>query len=166
MELNEGKNKFITSWGNMCINWGFNKTMGQVHALLLISPKPICTDKIMEKLQISRGNVNINTRTLVEWGLVHKHFVPGERKEFFLAEKDMWKIFTKIVQHRRRKELDPMLDLFKELKQVKPECKDSEEFVNVVKDLSVFTQKADNTLDRFIGTESSWLLGSFIGISR
>ena len=63
--------------------------MAQVHALLLVSTKPLSADDIMETLQISRGNVNMNVRALIDWGIVSKEFVMGERKEFFVADKDI-----------------------------------------------------------------------------
>jgi len=162
MELDEGRLKFITSWGNLGINWGVNRTMGQVHALLLISPDPMCADHIMEQLKISRGNVNMTLRTLIDWGLVHKHFTMGQRKEFFMAEKDLWKVLINIVQQRKRKELDPMLDMFKELSYVKPECRESEEFTRVIKDLTHFSMKADNILENLVSAESNWLIGPIL----
>ena len=166
MEFCEAKKKFIANWGNMCINWGFNRTMGQLHGLLLIAPDPLCTDEIMEELKISRGNVNMNIRMLLDWGLVQKHFEAGDRREYFVAEKDLWKVLTNIIKQRKKKELDPMHQLFKELANVHPNGKESEEFVKTIKNLSMFSQKASNTIDNLLRTESGWLLGTFVGLSR
>ncbi|WP_367890018.1 GbsR/MarR family transcriptional regulator [Polaribacter batillariae] len=88
MELNEAKNKYIQTWGSLATSWGINKTMAQVHALLLVSTKPLSAEDIMKELQISRGNVNMNVRALMDWGIVQKEFVVGERKEF------LWQIKT------------------------------------------------------------------------
>lgn len=166
MEFIEAKKKFIANWGSMCINWGFNRTMGQIHGLLLVSPDPLCTDDIMEELKISRGNVNLNIRTLLDWGLVRKYFEAGDRKEYFVAEKDLWKVLTNIIKQRKKKELDPMQDLFKELSSVKAEDKASEEFVRTIKDLSLFSQRANSTINNLLKTEAGWLMGSFFGLSR
>ena len=111
MELQQGKEKFIQSWGTLGTNWGINRTMAQVHALLLISPRALTAEEIMEQLKISRGNANMNIRALIDWNLVHKELKPGERKEYFSAEKDMWEVVRQIIIHRKKKELEPMLKL-------------------------------------------------------
>ena len=81
MEFKQARQKFIQSWGTLGSNWGINKTMAQIHALVLVSAKPLSTEEIMEELSISRGNANMNVRALLDWGLVEKQFVVGERKE-------------------------------------------------------------------------------------
>ena len=79
MELVEAKQKFIEAWGKLGSEWGINRTMAQVHALLLITPEELTTEEIMETLQISRGNANMTLRDLISWGLVEKRHKPGER---------------------------------------------------------------------------------------
>ena len=111
MDLIQGKEKFIQSWGTLGSNWGINRTMAQVHALLLISPKALTAEEIMEQLKISRGNANMNIRALIDWNLVHKELKPGERKEYFCAEKDMWEVVRQIIIHRKKKELEPLESL-------------------------------------------------------
>ncbi len=91
MKLTEAKQQFISSWGAFGTHWGINRTMAQVHALLMTSSQPLSQDDIMEQLEVSRGNVNMNIRDLISWGLVDRVLIPGERKEFFTAEKDIWK---------------------------------------------------------------------------
>jgi len=93
MKLNEARQQFISSWGAFGTHWGINRTMAQIHALLMISPDPLSQDEIMQQLNISRGNVNMNIRDLIDWGLIDRIIKPGERKEFFSAEKDIWKAF-------------------------------------------------------------------------
>jgi DNA-binding transcriptional regulator GbsR (MarR family) len=104
MKLTDAKAQFISSWGAFGTHWGINRTMAQIHALLLISPDPITQDDIMEQLSISRGNVNMNTRDLIDWGLVERVLIPGERKEFFVAEKDIWKVSTQIIKERKKRQ--------------------------------------------------------------
>jgi DNA-binding transcriptional regulator GbsR (MarR family) len=166
MQLSEGKRQFIESWGQLGINWGTNKTMGQVHALLLMTPHPICADQIMEQLEISRGNVNTNTRTLMDWGLVYKKFKKGERKEFFIAEKDVVKIFKAVLSQRKKKELDPMLKVLQEIKSVNGLCEESKEFCKVVGGLHQFTDQADKALTSLINTDSKWILGAMMRFMR
>ena len=105
MELQEGKEKFIQAWGTLGSNWGINRTMAQIHALLLISPEALSAEEIRQELNISMGNANMNVRALIDWGLVYKELKPGERKEYFVAEKDMWEVIRKVITERKKKEL-------------------------------------------------------------
>ena len=102
MELKEAQNAFIQHWAQLGSSWGINKTMAQIHALLLISQGALSTEEIMDRLKISRGNANMNTRALQDWGLVYKEHHIGERKEFFRAEKDTNKVARSIARERRR----------------------------------------------------------------
>ena len=86
MKLVDVKLKYIQTWGSLASSWGINRTMAQVHALLLVATKPLSTEDIMKELQISRGNTNMNVRALIDWGIVQKESIVGERKEFFSAD--------------------------------------------------------------------------------
>jgi DNA-binding transcriptional regulator GbsR (MarR family) len=106
--------QFVLYWGEMASSWGINKTMAQIHALLYADPEPMDTDTIMMELDISRGNANMNLRKLLDWGLVHKINKEGERKEFFIAEKDVWNMAARIIQERQRLEITPIKENLKE----------------------------------------------------
>lgn len=162
MELQEAKDKFIQSWGALGSSWGVNRTMAQIHALLLIAPEPLSADDIMEELKISRGNANMNVRALIDWGLVYKELKPGERKEFFVAEKDMWEVVRNIITQRKRKELEPMLRVLDELSGVEGNDPQSKEFSKVIKDIKLFSNKADSTLETLIKADSNWFVGTFM----
>jgi len=96
MELNDAKNRFIQAWGTLGSNWGINKAMAQIHALLLLAAEPLSAEDIMEQLQMSRGNVNMNLRALMDWGIVKKDHVVGERKEYFSTGKDVWELAKQV----------------------------------------------------------------------
>ncbi len=162
MELQEGKEKFIEAWGALGSSWGVTRTMAQIHALLLIANDPLSTDDIMEQLQISRGNVNTNTRNLLDWGLVHKKLIPGERKEFFIGEKDMSKVVKNIVIARKKRELEPMLHLLDELTGVEGRTDEAEEFRGVIRDLKVYSYKADSALAALVKADSNWFFSTFL----
>jgi DNA-binding transcriptional regulator GbsR (MarR family) len=134
MKLTEAKQQFISSWGAFGTNWGINRTMAQIHALLLVSADPLTQDDIMEELNISRGNVNMNIRELISWGLVERVILTGERKEFFTAEKDIWKVVKMIVKERKKRELEPMLQLLDRLEEVGGDKRDKsiKSFVDTV----------------------------------
>jgi len=164
MKLAEAKAQFISSWGAFATHWGINRTMAQIHALLLISPNPITQDDIMEQLNISRGNVNMNTRELIDWGLVDRVLVPGERKEFFSAEKDIWKVSTQIIKERKRRELDPMLKLLAQLEKIEGDKKDKDikQFIDTVLGIKKLGSQADKMLDVMIKAEENWITGSLL----
>ena len=163
MELQEGREKFIQTWGTLAGSWGVSRSMAQIHALLLISKDGLCADQVMEELGISRGSANMNLRELVEWGLLTKESRPGERKEYFVAVKDIWEVFRKIAAQRKKRELEPVIRALDELAAVPSECPDSVEFSKMVKDLRYISCRADAMLDQIIKKESSWLLS---GIAR
>ena len=162
MTLQEGKDKFIQSWGALGSSWGINRTMAQIHALLLIAPESKSADEIIAELKISRGNANMNLRALIDWGLVYKELKPGERKEFFVAEKDMWEVVKNIITQRKKKELEPMLKVLDELSSVEPADRESEVFYEVIKDIKLFSSKADSTLDTLVKADSNWFVGTFL----
>lgn len=164
MDLQEGKEKFIQSWGALGSSWGINRTMAQIHALLLISPEPLSADEIMEELQISRGNANMNLRALMDWGLVYKELRTGERREFFRAEKDMWEVVKKIIIQRKKKELEPMLKVLDEVSIVDgpPNDPKVDEFQKTIRDIKLFSNKANATLDTLTRADSNWFVGTFM----
>ena len=164
MQIDEAKQKFIQSWGSLGSSWGINRTMAQIHALLLISPDPVTQDDIMEELSISRGNVNMNTRDLVDWGLVERVLIPGERKEFFVAEKDIWKVATQIIKERKKRELDPMLKLLGQLEAIEGDKKDKDvkQFIDTIGGIKKFGNQADKVLDVMIKADENWFLTSLL----
>lgn len=100
--------QFVLLWGEMASAWGINKTMAQIHALLYAEADPLDTDAIMEQLDISRGNANMNLRNLLTWQLVHKVHYKGKRKDYYTAEKDVWTIVSTIVRERQQREVAPI----------------------------------------------------------
>ena len=122
----------------------------------------LSAEEIMEELQISRGNANMNIRALIDWGLVFKELKPGERKEFFVAEKDMWEVVKNIIIQRKKRELEPMLRVLDEISSVDPESEEAEEFVEIIREIKLFSNKADSTLDTLVKSDSNWFVGTFM----
>jgi len=164
MKLSEAKQQFINSWGAFGTQWGINRTMAQIHALLLVSTNPLTQDEIMEELSISRGNVNMNIRDLIGWGLVERVIISGERKEYFSAEKDIWKVATQIIKERKKRELDPMIKLLTQLEAVEADKKDKEaqQFVQTIGNIKKLGLQADKALDTMIKAEEHWFTGSIL----
>lgn len=168
MKLNEAKQQFISSWGAFGTHWGINRTMAQIHALLLISPDPLTQDDIMEELNISRGNTNMNIRELINWGLVERVIMPGERKEFFTAEKDIWKVVKQIVKERKKRELEPMMQLLDKLEDVEGDKKDKKvkTFIDTVSSIKRLGMQADKTLDVMIKAEENWFVSNLMKLFK
>lgn len=168
MKLIEAKQHFISSWGAFGTHWGINRTMAQIHALLLVSPDPLTQDDMMNELNISRGNVNMNIRELINWGLVERVLLTGERKEFFTAEKDIWKVVKQIVKERKKRELEPMLHLLDKLENVEGDKRDKhvKAFVDTISSIKKLGNQADKTLDTMIKAEESWFIGALMKIFK
>lgn len=166
MQYKEAKAQFIQAWGTLGTSWGINRTMSQIHALLIISREPLSTEDIMEELKISRGNANMNTRALMEWGLVKKQLIPGERKEFFTAGKDIWEVARQIAKERRRREIEPVLGVLEQLKKVEGEDEDTKEFKRVMNELEDFTSKADATVGKFIRSDENWFYKTLLTLMK
>ncbi len=101
--------RFIEAWGRMGSVWGISRTMAEVHALLYITGEPMCTDDVMARLEISRGNASMSLRALLDWGVIARVHRRGDRKEYFQAEQDVWTVFRAIVRERIKREVDPLL---------------------------------------------------------
>lgn len=114
MTLDQVREKFILHWGEMGSLWGINRTMAQVHALLFISPEPLSANEIMEELQISRGNVSMALRELIAWGIANRVHIKGERREYYTTEKDVWAMFRVIARERKKREVDPTINVLRE----------------------------------------------------
>ncbi len=112
--LSEAREQFIALWGKMGSSWGIPRTMAQVHALLFIHGEPMNTDEMMEILGISRGGVSMTLRRLEEWGIVSRVHRRGDRKEYYQAEQDVWKMFRTILRQRKKQEIDPLLEALQE----------------------------------------------------
>lgn len=102
---------FVEHWGAMARAWGINATMGELFALLYITGGDWTAEALRVRLGVSRGNVSMNLRELIVWGVVHKVHHPGERREYYRAEEDVWVLFRRILVERKRRELDPTLRL-------------------------------------------------------
>lgn len=166
MNYTEAKEQFISAWGSLGTSWGINRTMAQIHALLLISTESMSTEEVMDELKISRGNANMNLRALMDWGLVRKEFRAGERKEYFVAKKDIWEVSKQIAKERKKRELEPILGVLHQLQEVKGDTQDVKEFKLVTKEITGFAKQAESTLDLFIDSKQNWFYKLLSKIKR
>jgi len=159
MEFAEAKNKFIQTWGALGSQWGINKTMAQIHALLMVAPGALSMEEIMEELHISRGNASMNLRALMDWGIIYKELKPGERREFFIAEKDLDELAVKVAQERSRREIKPALKVLKEVStaSISDTSAEAKQFKSQTAKLYDFVLKADNMIEKVTEFKDNWI---------
>ena len=159
-QLAAARDEFVTQWGAIGNAWGINRTMAQIHALLIITPRALTTDEVMDELKISRGNAHTNLRELVGWGLVRSVVRLGERKEYFEAEKDVWKMFCIIVRERKRREIRPAIHVLKDCIDRAEGLKSTEAraFTAQTKALCDFMEMADGVLSKVVRSEQSTIV--------
>jgi DNA-binding transcriptional regulator GbsR (MarR family) len=104
---------FVGHFGEMGSRWGINRTVGQMYALIFVSPAPLNADDMAQKLEISRGNVSMGLKELQAWRLVRLRHLPGDRREYFDAPSDAWEIFQTLAEERRRREIEPTLSMLR-----------------------------------------------------
>ncbi|MBL7774289.1 MAG: transcriptional regulator [Chitinophagaceae bacterium] len=162
MKLTEAKEQFTQLWGALGSGWGINRTMAQVHALLLISEESLSTEDIMTQLSISRGNANMNLRELMNWNLVYKDIKAGERKEFFKAEKDIWEVAKRIARERKRREIQPLIASLNVLTDVDESNKEAKSFIQTVNNIHQVVTKMDAAVDTLIKVEENKFFGTIV----
>ena len=166
MKLADAKAEFIESWGRFGSDWGINRTMARIHGLLLASPAPLDTDRVMEELSISRGNASTNLRGLVDWGVVRKVHRPGVRREYYEAEADLWEVARRVAERRRSRELDPVLRVAERLAAVKPSRGDDpaevRRFVALMREITDIGGRAGRILDLVVSLDRTGFFGRLL----
>ncbi|MCH2205658.1 MAG: hypothetical protein MK132_07295 [Lentisphaerales bacterium] len=158
--LEEIQNKFINHWGTLGSAWGVNRTMTQIHALLMVSAEPITTDEVMERLKISRGNAHSNLKELVSWGIARQEIVPGIRKDCYVSDQDPWKLLCTVARERKRREIEPAIDALAEcLEEVSPlKSKEAKAFKDQLTELQEFLEMAERIFSKLGRSEKSRVL--------
>ncbi|MDC1504866.1 ArsR family transcriptional regulator [Winogradskyella sp.] len=167
MEYQEAKNKFISTWGSLGTLWGINKAMAQIQALLFISTKALTMEDIMEDLKISRGNTSMNLRQLMDWGIVTKVLVSGERKEFFTTEKDVQELARIIAKERSRREIKPVIKVLQDVSTIKDDgTEKTKELIKQTKALHDLAETADSLMNKLVNQKQNWLTKSVLKLIK
>lgn len=106
--------KFVLHWGKMGTQWGINRTVAQIHALLYISPTPLNAEEIAKTLSVARSNVSTSLWELQGWGIVKTVHVMGDRRDHYESMQDVWELFRVVLDERKRREIDPTLALLRD----------------------------------------------------
>jgi DNA-binding transcriptional regulator GbsR (MarR family) len=143
--LSPVQQKFILHWGKMGAQWGINRTVAQIHALLFVSPAPIDAETIAQTLGVARSNVSTSLRELEGWGIVRVVHVLGDRRDHYESLKDVWEMFRIVLDERKKREMDPTLALLKECAVEAAESKSDK-----------YTKERIDALLEFFEATSSW----------
>ncbi|MFL6551206.1 MAG: GbsR/MarR family transcriptional regulator [Povalibacter sp.] len=117
MKLTPTIQRCVLHWGEMGGRWGVSRSVAQIHALLFLAPEPLTADEIAESLAIARSNVSVSLKELQTWDLVSITHVIGDRRDYFLARKDIWEVLATIMDGRKRREIDPTVQMLRECSQ-------------------------------------------------
>lgn len=115
MEMSPMIESFVFHFGEMGSRWGFNRTVGQMYALMVVSDKPLNANQMAQALNISRGNVSMGIKELHSWHLIQQHHIPGDRKDYFSPKGDIWDMANTVFEERRKREVDPTLSLLRDI---------------------------------------------------
>ncbi len=167
-ELRQVRDAFVAQWGTLGPLWGITRSMAQLHAALLSADEPRTTDDLMDTLGISRGNANTQLRELVSWGLVRSVHVKGDRKEYFEAEKSVWKIFCIIARERKRREIDPALEVLRDCvaRTKGMRTREGKSFHALLTELAEFVATANGILDRAAARQESAVIPALLKLFR
>ena len=166
MEIQEAKRTFISLWGNFGTQWGINRSMAQVHALLLSSEVALSTEDVMDELKISRGNANMNLRDLLNWNLVYKKSVIGDRKEYFRAEKDVWEVAKRIARERKKREVEPLLRELSQMEKIDESTGEAKQFAKTIADIHSLANKMDKGMETMIKADENWFYGAILKLLK
>jgi DNA-binding transcriptional regulator GbsR (MarR family) len=160
--------RFVEHWGMMARAWGINATMGELFALLYITAEAWTAEDLRRWLRVSRGNVSMNLRELLAWGVVHKVHQQGERRELFRAESDVWTLFRRILSERKRRELVPTRQLLDQTSQTTVGDPRLKELNERIEPLRRFFSLIDLLTDRLLELNSSEFddLNRLLGIAE
>ena len=113
IELTTKAEAFVSHFGEMGSRWGFNRTVGQMLALLVIHSRPLNADQLSATLSISRGNVSMGLKELQSWRLIRTERIAGDRKDYFTSAGSIWDMAHTVFEERKKREIDPTLSLLR-----------------------------------------------------
>jgi DNA-binding transcriptional regulator GbsR (MarR family) len=162
---------FVQRWGDMGAAWGINRTMAEIQGLLYITGETLCADDVMARLGVSRGNVSMSLRALVDWGVVRKVHRRGDRRDYYQSLTDVWEIFSRIARERKRKEVDPIVVGLKEVlqtfeREVDVPTADQAVARERLEKMLEFLATVQDLAERFFGSEKTLALAFRLLIGR
>ena len=149
--------RFVLHFGEMGSRWGINRTVGQIYALLYVSPRALNADEIGEALAFSRSNVSMGLKELQSWNLVRLIHLPNDRREYFQSPQDVWQIFRTLATERRKREIDPTLSMLRDALMEKPSGEDERVAQERMRQMHAFIELMTDWLDEVQKMDSATL---------
>ena len=146
MKLSRTMREVVLHWGEMGTSWGVNRSVGQIHALLYLVGRPLTAEEIAETLSLARSNVSTSLKELQDWDLVERQHQLGDRRDYFTADADLWDVLIKVADGRKKRELDPTIEM---LAYAADACKDDA-------DTPADVRKRIAEMHRFVSTMTNW----------
>ena len=113
--MSEEHSLFIETWGSMGVLWGINRSMARIHAFVMLNEEPVDLETVAGELDISRGNASMSLKELRNWGVIHRVHISGDRRDFYVAEPDTWRMLFKIAIVRKEREFNPAMQALRDL---------------------------------------------------
>jgi len=132
MQLSPEMESLVVHFGEMGSRWGFNRTVGQMVALIVFTEEALNADQIAQALGISRGNVSMGLKELQSWQLIRTQNVPGDRKDYFKPAGDIWTLATQVMLERKKREMDPTLSVLRSQLMADPESYASQQMADIL----------------------------------
>jgi DNA-binding transcriptional regulator GbsR (MarR family) len=152
IKLSTVQERFILHWGEMGTRWGINRTVAQVHALLYLAQRPLNAEEICETLSATRSHVSVSLKELLSWGLVKTVRVLGDRRDHFVCPKDVWEMFAKVLEERRRREMDPTVAMLREAAEELKKSESRDKYTEErIKEMLEFFEAATAWLEKIKG---------------
>lgn len=149
----KARREFVESWGSMGALWGINRSMARIHALLLATREPLGLEEITEQLGISRGNASVCLKELRHWGVIRRVHLMGERRDFYIAEEDVWSMLFRIAAERKKREFDPALSA---LRTAMSSTEEGDDLVRErLGELEEILRAVERLLQRFLASEEA-----------
>jgi DNA-binding transcriptional regulator GbsR (MarR family) len=105
----EIEDRFVSEWGLLASAWGVSPLLGRIHGLLLLAGRPMTAEEVCERLNISRASASVQLNAILGWGLARRMYLPGDRRQHYLAEPEPWTWFRRAVRVRKEREFDPVI---------------------------------------------------------
>ena len=157
MKLNPTTQKFVLHWGEMGTQWGVNRTVAQIHALLYIIGRPMNAEEIAETLSVARSNVSNSVKELQSLKLVQVTHQLGDRRDYFTTSDDVWALVRTIIEERQRREIEPTLHFLNELMATPEFAQENEQVQRRIRDTQQFMEVATNWTKEMLKLPTSTL---------
>lgn len=137
--------------GRLIEFWGFKRNLGRIWGVLYLSPEALSAEDLRHVLKLSSGAVSMSVNELLRWGIVRRVWVQGERRDYYVAEVQLWKMISRVFSEREKTEIDAAIEAFEEALQAldrqKAQLKRGPEHTRTLERIDLQKQRIGQLLD-------------------